>query len=110
VAVRAAGDWGLEASGLALAVAARAQAAVAGQEAVEEQGGPGLEAAEDWEPVASGPALAVAGRARVVEAAQVLAAVADQEVAEEQAVQGLERAGRAVRDLVAEAVAGRAEE
>ena len=86
VAVRAAGDWELEASGLALAVAGRARVVEAAQAraAVEEQGGPGLEAAGDWEPVASGPALAVAARARVVEAAQVLAAVADQEVAEEQ--------------------------
>src|SRR5467141_2075431 len=68
VAVRAAGDWELEAPGLALAVAAH--------EWAEEEGGLGPEAAGDWEPVASGPALAVAARARVVEAAQVLAAVA----------------------------------
>ena len=52
-----------------------------------------VRAAGDWELEASGLALAVAGRARVVEAAQ--AAVA---------------AEQAVRDLVAEAVAGRAEE
>ena len=98
VAVRAAVDWELEASGLGLAVAGRARVVEAAQARA---------AAEDWEPVASELALAVAGRARAVEAAQALAAVADQEVAEEQAVQGLERA---VRDLVAEAVAGRAEE
>jgi len=93
VAVRAAVDWELEASGLGLAVAGRARVVEAAQARA---------AAEDWEPVASELALAVAGRARAVEAAQALAAVADQEVAEEQAVQGLERA---VRDLVAEAVA-----
>src|SRR6266478_10172396 len=80
VAVRAAGEWELEASGLALAVAGRARVVEAAQAraAVEEQGGPGLEAAGDWEPVASGPALAVAARARVVEAAQVRAAAEEQ--------------------------------